>query len=280
MMRPYLVGSVGSVIALDRSGRRAPGLFRRSCFHGAVKALREASRVAVVTGFLIPEAMAPETDGPPGAACLARAIVAEGREAVILTDGSCADAVSATLGALGAVGTVLSPCDGGGGLPSPREFDLILFVERIGRSSDGSYRNMRGRDVSRWVAPLDQMALDALEDPQGPWVVAIGDGGNEAGMGNLRECLSAELPDFAGCLSVVESHFPLAVDVSNWGAYALAGAAFGPWAVPSPLEELRMLDAMLDLGAVDGALLERRRSVDGFGVQDLEAVLTAIRGLF
>lgn len=240
--------------------------------------MREAERVAVVTGFLIPEAMVPETDGPPGGVWLARCLLERGASVRVLTDRDCVAGVAAAAQAAGVPHAVVQPFEPGEAAVS--DFDLLLYVERIGRSGDGTYRNMRGRDVTTWVAPVDELALEALGTPDGPWVAAVGDGGNEAGMGSLREPLSAMLPRFAPCLSVVGSHFPLPVDVSNWGAYALAGEAFGGGALPGPGEEMLMLEAMLDAGAVDGAVLKRQRSVDGFGEEELGRVLVELKTCF
>ncbi|MCX7828802.1 MAG: DUF4392 domain-containing protein [Thermanaerothrix sp.] len=271
------MASIGEIIASDRAGRGAPRLFHPAWLQGAAKALGKAQRVAVVTGFLIPEAMVPETDGPPGAVWIARVLLSHGRSVSILTDQDCLNGLSAAAQAAGVPNTVVRPFD-------PRvevsSFDLLLYVERMGRSADGTYRNMRGLDVTPWVAPWDRLALEALDSSEGPWVAAVGDGGNEAGMGSFREILSSMLPHFAPCLSVVGSHFPVAVDVSNWGAYALAGEAFGGDVIPSPEEEMRMLEAMLDAGAVDGATLRRERSVDGFGEEELRRVLEELKRFF
>ena len=55
--------------------------------------------------------------------------------------------------------------------------DLLIFLERPGRAGDGRYYNMRGRDISASVVPLDDLAAHALE--RGLPVIGIGDGGNE-----------------------------------------------------------------------------------------------------
>ena len=54
-----------------------------------------------------------------------------------------------------------------------------LSIERCGRSADGAPRNMRGEDISAFATPLDDLFV------AGPWQrIAIGDGGNEIGMGS------------------------------------------------------------------------------------------------
>ena len=56
--------------------------------------------------------------------------------------------------------------------------DWVMAIERCGLSADGRPRNMRGEDLQPYTAPLDQIFT------AGPWrTIAIGDGGNEVGMG-------------------------------------------------------------------------------------------------
>jgi hypothetical protein len=83
---------------------------------------------------------------------------------------------------------------------------------------------MRGDDVGAWTTLLDDLFL------AGPWrTIAIGDGGNEIGMGALPPGLIAAHiahGDAIACVTPAE-HLILA-GVSHWGAYALLGglAAF------------------------------------------------------
>ena len=66
--------------------------------------------------------------------------------------------------------------DSGGGLAITH----AMSIERCGRSADGAPRNMRGEDISAYTTPLDDLFS------AGPWdTIAIGDGGNEIGMGRL-----------------------------------------------------------------------------------------------
>lgn len=79
---------------------------------------------------------------------------------------------------------------------------------------------MRGQDVSSMVVSLDDAVLTKREEVD---VIGIGDGGNEAGMGNLRRELGKLMPSFSRFLSVVESDAPLPVDVSDWGGMPSPG---------------------------------------------------------
>ena len=95
-----------------------------------------------------------------------------------------------------------------------------VAIERCGRSADGRPRNMRGVDVSPWTAPLDDLFL------AGPWVrLAVGDGGNEIGMGKLPAGLIARTVPNGEKIACVTSCDQLVVaGVSNWGAYGLMAA--------------------------------------------------------
>ena len=65
--------------------------------------------------------------------------------------------------------------------------DWVIAIERCGPSPDGTPRNMRGRDLSEYTAPLDRLFS------AGPWqTIGIGDGGNELGMGSVPRALIAE----------------------------------------------------------------------------------------
>ena len=254
------------LVAADRPGRKAPRLCRSGTLLGAAGLLEGARSVVIVTGFLVPDARQAETDGPPGSAVLGRALVRLGKECRIVTDPFCAPVVEAASRAIGGprVETASRPGEVLRGGP-----DCLVFVERLGEAQDGAYYNMRGEDISAWTLPLDQAAsLARLERIP---VIAVGDGGNEAGMGSLKAPLGDLLPDFRPCLCAVEADFCLPVDVSNWGCYALAAllsAKKGVWTGHSAEEERAMLDGMARAGAVDGATKKHERSVDGFSEEE------------
>lgn len=82
-----------------------PGDFAAAC-----RSLAETPHagVAVVTGFFIPQGQPPacETDGPPGALFLARALVPLGVRVALATDAVCKQALRVGLAACGLEGTV------------------------------------------------------------------------------------------------------------------------------------------------------------------------------
>ncbi len=272
-MKDFL-DALTALVASDRPGRAVSRLCEGRCWERALQLLSASSRVAVVTGFYVPAAGAAETDGPGGAAVLARAFSRSGRECRLFTDSLCLSVVKAASEALSgvevqAVGTGEEIMEW---LP-----DLVVFLERLGRASDGHYYNMRGEDIGSFTRPLDDAA--DLAKGMGIPVLAVGDGGNEVGMGALSERLRGLVPGFAGCLCDVSADVVLPVDVSNWGGYALAAllsSREGFWLGHSPEEERRVLERIVQAGAVDGVTLKGTLSVDGFDLEGQQQIVVQL----
>ena len=70
--------------------------------------------------------------------------------------------------------------------------DLMFSTERVGRNENGIYYNMRGRDYGMGRARVDFL-FDAAMDNGIP-VVAVGDGGNEIGMGKVADVVKTAVP--------------------------------------------------------------------------------------
>jgi D-glutamate cyclase len=248
-------------------------------FLAASQSLAGATSVGLITGFFVPrgDVAAPETDGPVGTALLAAGLAACGVPARIAVDTPCAEAVRAAVAAAGG-GVAVDEVD----VDDRSALDRLLgtwpnagishaiAIERCGRSADGRPRNMRGVDVSPWTAPLDDLFLG------GSWVkLAVGDGGNEIGMGKLPAGLIARTVPNGGEIACVTSCDHLVVaGVSNWGAYGLLAALAvlrDDWQPRiakflTAERDLAVTRAVVDeAGAVDGVTARREATVDGFG---------------
>jgi hypothetical protein len=263
------------IAAGGRTGRGPSCLCCDEVWSGALELIRGKEKIAIISGFYIPSASAPETDGPAGAIVLARALSRMGHQAEVWTDSYCLNCFAACGRSIGwPDGLVRDVSSDPGGAPAA---DLYIYIERPGRAADGAYYNMRKEDISRWTPALDCFATSG-----GAPVLGIGDGGNEVGMGRIAALLREVMPDYAECLCVVGSDICIPVDVSNWGAFALTSALSsmeGVWLGQSEAEDRMMFEALCEVGAVDGVTLERSLSVDGLGIDEHLRVRRLLEGL-
>lgn len=104
--------------------------------------------------------------------------------------------------------------------------DLIIACERAGPASDGKCYTMRGINMNDHglIAPLHKI-VELARSRNGAKFIGIGDGGNELGMGKVIDAVHKHIPlgEKIGC--VVEADYLVSASVSNWGGFALAGAA-------------------------------------------------------
>jgi hypothetical protein len=251
-------------------------------------AMAPSARVGLITGFYVPLGSPPaaETDGPVGAALLAKGLEAVGIRCRLATDHPCRSACAAALAGAGATGVPVDATDVAGTIATWRRSGIThaISIERCGRSTDGTRRNMRGLDISSYTAPLDELFT------AGPWeTIAIGDGGNEIGMGSLPRELIAQHVDHGETIACVTPARHLVVaGVSNWGAYALLGAlaALRPdWrerllaCLDEKLDQA-VLEATVNNGpAVDGVSRLRTMTVDNLDMTVHHSKLREIRAL-
>jgi D-glutamate cyclase len=262
-------------------GRKTAELIEASAggLAAAARALAAGRSVGLITGFFVPrgDVAAPETDGPVGTALLAAALAACGVPARIAVDTPCAAAVRAAVETTGqAVPVDEVGVEDRAGLERLIEawrragLSHVLAIERCGRSADGRPRNMRGVDVSVWTAPLDDLFI------AGPWTkLAVGDGGNEIGMGKLPiDLIASSVPNGAAIACVVPCDHLVVAGVSNWGAYGLMAALAvlrSDWRKTiakflTAERDLAVTRAIVDkAGAVDGVTARREPTVDGLG---------------
>ncbi|MCX7382347.1 MAG: DUF4392 domain-containing protein [Alphaproteobacteria bacterium] len=220
---------------------------------GAATALAEARCVGVITGFYVPRGTPPaaETDGPIGAALLLHGLAAVGIAGRLATDAPCATACAAALRGAGLdtpldIAALDAPLDTLIAAWRAAGVSHALAIERCGTAIDGRPHNLVGLDIGAHTAPLDDLFL------AGPWeTLAIGDGGNEMGMGALpRALIAADIANGEAIACVTPARHLIVAGVSNWGAYALLAAL----AVLRPEWRTRLL-ASLD-PALDRAILE------------------------
>ena len=229
----------------------------------------------IVTGFYVNGA--PETDGPPGAFFLYNALKVIGFDVKILTDVYGAPLFEGWVpsGDLREVPVLI---------PDEEKFNREIFsayspkllcaVERCGRTRDGRYLNMRGEDISHFTSPIDTLFIDC---PKECLAVGIGDGGNEIGMGNLKDAIAEEL-QIDPC--VVPVNHLVVTTVSNWGAYGLIRGLeilTGHDLLPVPGQVTDWIAECVRRGAVDGISGDRSLKVDGFDLDQELSILKVLK---
>ncbi|XP_013372675.1 PREDICTED: UPF0317 protein C14orf159 homolog, mitochondrial isoform X2 [Chinchilla lanigera] len=230
-------------IAIDPGNRGIGSLFCKDELLKASLSLSHARSVLVTTGLPTHFNHEPpeETDGPPGAIALAAFLQALGKEVSMVVDQRALslhrklvdDAVEQ--GVLKTWIPVLTYQGGSvedaqgflckDGDPKSPRFDHLVAIERAGRAADGNYYNARRRNMKHLVDPIDDLFLAAQKIP-GISSTGVGDGGNELGMGKVKEAVKRHIRNGDVIACDVEADFAVIAGVSNWGGYALACALF------------------------------------------------------
>jgi hypothetical protein len=273
------------------------------------EAVDPGDTVLVLTGFLIPPSMVQETDGPLGAVSVARAVDrALDANPVVACEPAAVDVceAAATAGELGVldreaaagsrqtVSVEAFPAD----RAEAREYvaDLlsavdpaaVVAVEKAAPNEAGVYHNMSGYDVTEQTAKVDELYRRLPADVP---TVAVGDAGNEVGMGLVQETVEDEIQYGAECqcgceagiAADIETNLLVPATVSNWGGHAVAaclGHVTGTPVLHGPDVERRMLVEASMAGGIDGIAGGTTAGCDGMAPEAHESMLRLIREVF
>lgn len=257
--------------------------------------------VFITTGAGNPVTLpAGETDGPSGAAFIARALVLQGHRIVLLSDKAFMPGIVASFRALGlsvsrdgdedTIHVVDFPLGGEAGQDMVERLldtypDAVagVFIEKPGPNNRGVFHTSSGKPKdANSVAHLHLLA-EALR-VAGKVTVGVGDGGNEIGFGRVGRSLEADLPLAKNCgcgcgggiVNATEVDSLVSASTSNWGAYGVLTAM----AILSSREDLlpsveavrATIEASVAKGANDGYSGENVSTVDGVGLAANEAI--------
>jgi hypothetical protein len=265
----------------DKRGMLAlqPHLPTDFCRQAARFVFDHPGHTLIVTGFYVLMAGKPETDGPPGAIAIGRALRAMGRQVTYVTDDCTAPVLRQWAGESAVIEFPIT------GVEESRQHaaalldqllpSLLISIERCGRNRNDAYLNMRARDITPQTARVDYLFDGGVPS------VGIGDGGNEIGMGNLIDVIPSvdSLPDEPAVSRVDRL---VIASVSNWGGYGLAAALSqlaGENLLPSADDEARMVQGMVEAGAVDGTTGDSVPTVDNFSMAENGALLARLHRL-
>jgi len=251
------------------------GLLPEDAYARAAVAIadRSPAQAMLLTGF--PVGGIGETDGPPGAMAVGQTLAALGWDVVTVACDTTVPVVDALLADVGRV--VAAPCTERGARAAceslRREYapNLVVAIERPGTTADGRRLTMRGEDITGITAALDPLM-------HAPLSVAVGDGGNEIGMGAIAPYLQAKglIPG----VSVTRASHLLLAEVSNWGAYGLVAMLDIVTArdtLPDGATEAGWIERLVAAGAVDGMSRSNTAMVDGHSLEVNARILASLR---
>lgn len=254
-----------------------------------------------------------ENDGPSGAAAVARALVlARNATCLMLCEETLLPAIRSTCQSAGLFPVTLEQAaiaradrslatitllpfatedDAGRAqaaqLLNDLQPDLLFSTERVGRNDRGIYHSMKGIDYGMGRARVDHLFDEGLA--RRIPVVAVGDGGNEIGMGKVSRHVKTHVPYGDKCQcgcgggigAVTGCDVLVTAACSNWGCTAIAAAmamrAGDARLLHTPAREALLLDTMMANGLINSTHGIVDDSVDGFPRQSHLAVAELCR---
>ena len=276
-----------------------------------VETVKNGNAVIITTGFRVLPQKVQETDGPLGAAALAKSLIkAFNANPIVVIEEPSREIMASTLRALG-INPVINEADFKKGensvliLDFPFELEnaieaakrivekykpsLVFATEKAGRNVKGEYHTMRGVNISSFHAKIEPLIEEARS--RGILTIGVGDGGNEVGMGNIREAIEKFVPYAKECQCpckggiAAESKVDLLVvaSISNWGVYGIeaciAALTENMEALHTAEEEEEMLRNSIKAGAVDGVTSKPELSVDSAPLKVHTSIIRILEGL-
>lgn len=243
------------------------------CKKAAEKLLQAPKgNVLITTGFYV--AGYAETDGPIGTLAVAKALEGLGYHGIVITDKYCEGFfelknISVEYVAIDADQSVYEAI-----LEKYRPVYMIS-IERCGHNLENEYANMRGDSITGQTACIDTL-FELAAEKKIP-TIGVGDGGNEIGMGNVRQVILEKL-ELNPCVVTVDDL--IIATTSNWGAYALAAymAKLSGRPVFITYEEIEEYMAkIVALGCVDGVTKQKKMGTDGFSMEIEKEIITSLK---
>jgi hypothetical protein len=264
---------IEEIFAEDAGGRGIGNIKVPGDFQNAIKDLNNSNKIMILTGFVIRAAGVGETDGPLGTLSIAKALEDLGKEVLLVTDKFTWHLLEEGKKVLGVKAKVINVPYENTALFCRDLFedfapDHFLSIERPGKAANGSFHSMRGEDLSDIIPSTDVLMLTAIE--KGIKCTAVGDGGNELGMGKVKEKIFEFVNHGELIAAEVAADNLILAGVSNWGGHGLAAGLSilnGKNLLHDTDMEKKMLERIVVAGSVDGCTREQVATVDGLSLE-------------
>ena len=273
-------------------------------------AVRPKDAVLVLTGAgYAPTMPKGESDGPPGAASLARALYKGlGAVPVYVNEACHAEPVIASSHAAGLMvksleeardwrlgaAMEIAPTDQAAvpawvaALLARTQPKAVISTERLGPGIDGFLHYatalpLQGPDKACLADVVDISAVVTEARRQGILTIGIGDHGNEIGFGAIREAVVQAMPKGDILCTTVATDILLPAMMSNWGCYgieaALAWLLKRPELLHTPAQEERIIRACLAAGGLEAMYCTTDFVVDNLAGETSMAALQFLRDI-
>lgn len=162
----------------------------------------------------------------------------------------------------------------------------LIAIERGGMNEVGKIHNMLGYDTSATQAKVDYLFIEAKT--RGILTIAVGDGGNEIGMANIKDGIKQKIKNGDCCNCVcglgispsTRVNLLVTATISNWGCYAIVAmlaAKTGKFDLLHQVQlEQRLLQTAVIAGFHDAMFGSLALSVDNCDEQVHYSVITLL----
>lgn len=299
----------GNVVQLYEAARTmATGPLTMLAAEKLISAIKPGDPVLLVTGAgSWPWLPMGETDGPPGAASLARSLtLGLGARPVILSEDRHLPAIAAACRAAGLIVTDARTVRERPGAVALEEIPVeddaalaaaertieqwqpsaVIAIEKLGPNRKGAFHTLQGMGCTDQTGKAHH--LFATAQAAGILTVAYADGGNEIGCGVIYEETRRIMPTGSQCLcpcadgmaSAVSADVLVVAATSNWGAYGtsacLAFLMRDSTLLHDEVTAMRVVEQCAMAGAGDGMSGMSVPWVDGSGPAVQPAMITIL----
>ena len=278
---------------------------------GLVKNVHRGDSVIIITGAGTPPALPKgESDGPPGAAVLGRALYKGiGAIPIYVVEEHHTDPMIASSEAAGVMikeysiakekrlgGVLINPPTDGSAVPiwSASLFDLykpkaVIATEKLGPNEKGIIHGATG--LAGWKPQVDVSSLIYEAEKRGVFSIGVGDCGNELGFGRIHQAVKdiqpfgkrCQCPCQSGMATVVKTDVLFPAMISNWGCYGIeAVLAFllnKPDLTHTPEMEKKIVTACLEAGGLEAMWCTKLFYVDATDGESSMAIVQLLNNM-